>query len=183
MATIRRVTMSDARGLAEVRLRGWQVGYSGVVDDGFLEAISIDENEVRWRSIIEGQVELQQTMVAVVDDRVVGFASIGPYRSETGDDKTMETTVLAEPGTVGELYGFYVHPDSWGTGVANELHDAALEALHSAGWVTLKLSVLEGNARARHFYERHAWIADGERQELPFVGRPTEIRYQRAAGT
>ncbi len=62
---------------------GWQVGYSGIVDEGLLAAMSIDDNEVRWQAIIDGQVESQQTLVSVVDDCVVGFASIGPYRSET----------------------------------------------------------------------------------------------------
>ena len=144
-------------------MRGWQVGYEGIVGDGFLAAMSIDENEGRWQAIVDGQVELQ-TLVAVVDDRLVGFASMGPYRSEGGDDKTLETTVMAEPRTVGELYGFYVHPDSWVTGVANELHERRWRL--DATWATLTLWVLGRQRRARRFDERHGWTADGKRGPL-----------------
>ena len=37
----------------------------------------------------------------------------------------------------------------------------------------------EANARARRFYERRGWTADGERQPLPIVGQPKEVRYRR----
>ena len=182
-ATIRRATVSDARDLAVVRVRGWQVGYAVTVHEGFLAAMSIDENEVRWRAIIDGQVERHQTLVAEVDDRVVGFASIGPYRSQSDHDKTLETTVGDEPGTVGELYGFHVRPDSCGTSVANELHEAALDVLQAAGWVTLKLWVLEGNARARRFHEPHSWTADGNVRNCRLLVDRCEVRYERALGT
>jgi GNAT superfamily N-acetyltransferase len=182
MTTIRRATTADAHGLAVVRVRGWQVGYAGIIDAEFLSSMSVDENAGRWQQIIEGHVHLQQTLVAVVDDQVVGFASIGPYRSGFNDDKSIdEATVLAEPGTVGELTGFYVHPDHWGTGVANVLHEAAYNTLRADGWVSLKLWVLEANARARRFYERHGWTADGDRAPLPLPGLPIEVRYGCAA--
>ena len=59
-----------------MRVRGWQVGYEGIVDAGFLAAMSIDQNEERWREIIDARGE--QIRVAIVDGRVVGFASSGP---------------------------------------------------------------------------------------------------------
>ncbi len=178
MATIRLATTADARGLAEVRVRGWQVGYEGIVDAEFLAAMSVDQNEARWSEIIEAQGE--QIRVAIVDGRVVGFASSGPYRVESEDDKTLNTAVFAEPGSIGELYGFYVHPDSWGTGVANDLHDHAVDALRADGWVRLKLWVLADNARARRFYERHGWTADGASETLSIQGAPLEVRYEMA---
>ena len=161
-----------------MRVRGWQVGYEGIVDAGFLAAMSVDQNEERWREIIDARGE--QIRVAIVDGRVVGFASGGPYRLESGDDKTLDTTVFAEPGTIGELYGFYVHPDSWGTGVANVLHDNVIEALRTAGWVRLKLWVLADNPRARRFHERQGWAADGASETLKIPGAPIEVRYERA---
>ncbi len=174
VALIRMAKATDARGLAEVRVRGWQVGYEGIVDAGFLSAMSVDQNEERWAEIIEARGE--QIRVAIVQGRVVGFASSGPYRVESGNDKTLNTTVFAEPGSIGELYGFYVHPDSWGTGVADELHDHALNTLRADGWMRLKLWVLADNARARRFYERHGWTADGASETLSIPGAPLEVR-------
>ena len=141
-----------------------------------LAAMSVVQNEERWAEIIE--IRGEQIRVAIVDGRVVGFASSGPYRVASGDDKTLNTTVFAEPGSIGELYGFYVHPDSWGTGVANELHDRAVDALRADGWVRLKLWVLADNARARRFYERHGWTADGASETLSIPGAPIEVRYE-----
>ena len=57
MATIRLATTADARGSAEVRVRGWQVGYEGIVDAVFLAAMSVDQNEERWREIIDARGE------------------------------------------------------------------------------------------------------------------------------
>ena len=170
MAIIRMATTADARGLAEVRVRGWQVGYEGIVDAEVLSAMSVDENEGRWRQVIDARGE--QIRVATVDGRVVGFASSGAYRTTAVDSELLESL------SMGELYGFYVPPDSWGRGVANELHDHAIDAFRAEGWAGLKLWVLADNARARRFYERHGWRADGALQPLTIPGAPIEIRYE-----
>ena len=41
-----------------------------------------------------------------------------------------------------------------------------------------KLWVLADNARARRFYERHGWTADGASQALTIPGAPIEVRYE-----
>ena len=170
VALIRLAKTTDARGLAEVRVRGLQVGYEGIVDAGFLAAMSVDQNDERWRGFIDDGIE--QIRVAIVDGRVVGFASSGPYRLTAVDGE------LDAPQAIGELYGFYVHPDSWGTGVANELHDHAIDALRADGWVRLKLWVLADNARARRFYERHGCTADGASQAFDDPRRPDRGSYE-----
>ena len=84
--------MDDAHGLAAVRACGCQVGYAGIVDEGFLAAMSIDKNEERWRQVLDAHGASQTTLVAAVDDRMVRFASIGPYRSEAGDGKALDAS-------------------------------------------------------------------------------------------
>ena len=182
---IRNVRIGDEVGVAEVRVRGWQVGYAGIVDASFLDAMSMIENAERWASIIEKQGGLRRVFVAVdeLTTRIVGYSTFGPYRLETGDDKTMETTVLAEPGTVAELYGFYVHPDHWGSGVSSELMAVTLDALTDDGWQSARLWMLEANGRARRFYARHGWFPDGTKQPLAIPGDPIEIRLARALPT
>ena len=64
-----------------------------------------------------------------------------------------------------ELAALYVEPARWGTGVARALHDAALAHLRACGVAEARLWVLEGNARARRFYERGGWrLGDGSRR-------------------
>jgi GNAT superfamily N-acetyltransferase len=110
------------------------------------------------------------TLVAELGGRIIGFASVGPCRD---DD--------AEPGTQ-ELWGLYLHPDYWGAGHGHALHAHALGALRPNGsspTVEATLWVLDGNKRARRFYEQHGWSPDGS-QKTDWRGtvRLDEVRYR-----
>jgi GNAT superfamily N-acetyltransferase len=72
------------------------------------------------------------------------------------------------------LHGFYVVPERWGSGVADTLHEAALAALDCA---EVQLWVLEDNARARRFYERHGWRANGEERVVEYPPHPLDVGY------
>jgi ribosomal protein S18 acetylase RimI-like enzyme len=153
LVIVRQARSGDERDLAEVRVRGWQRGYAGILDGAFLAAMSIDDNEQRWATILEQQTGLRHTLVADIGasgSKVVGYSSFGPYRITMGYDKTLEIGELVLPGTVGEVYGFYVHPDHWGSQVANELMLATISALSDDGWPLARLWVLRDNPRARH---------------------------------
>jgi GNAT superfamily N-acetyltransferase len=75
------------------------------------------------------------------------------------------------------LNGLYVRPEAWGTGVADELHDRAVAAIRAAGHERARLWVLEENARARRFYERHGWFADGSSRVVEFPPNPIDLGY------
>jgi putative acetyltransferase len=107
----------------------------------------------RWRAALgtgEGCV--------LVAERVglpVGVAQVGPER----------------------LDGLFVLPWAWGSGVADRLHDAAVERLRGWGGGWCRLSVLEENHRARRFYERRGWRLDGRRTSTPFPPHPPMVGY------
>ena len=73
------------------------------------------------------------------------------------------------------LHGFYVVPERWGTGVASELHEAALAAVPECA--ELRLWVLEDNERARGFYEKSGWRLNGETRVVPFPPHPLDVGY------
>lgn len=75
------------------------------------------------------------------------------------------------------LEALYVLPAAWGTGQADELHGAAVAQLRRSGVEHARLWVLEGNARARRFYERHGWTADGTSRVVEFPPHPTDLGY------
>jgi GNAT superfamily N-acetyltransferase len=77
-----------------------------------------------------------------------------------------------------ELRDLYVVPAAWGTGVAGALMQAALGWIASRGADDAVLWVGEANLRARRFYEREGWAADGETRASPLG--PLEVRYRRA---
>ena len=64
--------------------------------------------------------------------------------------------------------------------MADRLHDAALERLAAEGAESVRLWVLEDNARARRFYEQRGWRVDGGERVVPFPPHPLDVSYARA---
>ena len=78
----------------------------------------------------------------------------------------------------GWLEAMYVRPRAWGSGLADELHAAAAGELRRRGTERGRLWVLEENGRARRFYERHGWQADGTNRVVEFPPHPIDLGYE-----
>ncbi len=148
--TIRAAVRDDADAIADVHIASWRAGYGHVIPESVLFA---DDFEPRRRAIwTEWRFGPAQRIIVSVDetDRVVGFATYGPER-ERGRGNTGR----------GELYAFYFHPDTWGSGAAADLMARVHERLGAEGFGEAVLWVLDDNSRARAFYERHGWSPTG----------------------
>lgn len=92
--------------------------------------------------------------------------------------------VLAGPDPaerhLGHVARLYVAPDRWAEGIGRTLHDAAVAHLSAVGYRRSTLWVLEGNARARSWYERLGWRATGERKCVHEPAGIDDLRYQLA---
>jgi ribosomal protein S18 acetylase RimI-like enzyme len=88
-------------------------------------------------------------------------------------------TPAGRAGGVGELYALYVTPAWWSAGVGRALMGSVLSALEDDGYRRVVLWVLADNARARRFYERAGFAADGGTNILTGLGGVLEIRYTR----
>lgn len=80
----------------------------------------------------------------------------------------------------GELLALYVAPEHWSTGAGRTLLAAASEKLAADGHRSLALWVLEGNSRARRFYERHGLRPTGHRRTVTLGAPVPEVRYEAA---
>ena len=69
------------------------------------------------------------------------------------------------------LHQLFVRPEAWGTDVAPSLLEQAVAAGARLLWV------MEQNARARRFYEKHGWRPDGRTRVVPFPPHPTSLGY------
>jgi GNAT superfamily N-acetyltransferase len=113
----------------------------------------------RWR----WERETHRLTVAVDGGALAGFTYLGP----------------SEQDGVAELYAIHVDPSVLGTGVGRLLMVDALPALGRLGERAV-LWVLEPNRRARRFYERGGWAADGGTRTEPIGGEPVDqLRYAR----
>ncbi len=102
------------------------------------------------------------------EDRVVGFCVVGPPRDED---------LARAPGTWFELYSIYLVPEYWGVGLGGRLWEAARSGIPSDA-SGVSLWVLEGNDRARAFYEGQGFRPDGRRETTTRAGRELpEVRY------
>jgi GNAT superfamily N-acetyltransferase len=143
--TVRRARPADARAIAEVHVRTWQAAYRHAFPAEVLDNLSVDGRETRWRERLE---EGYVIWVAETEGGIVGFSAVGPSRTEEA---------------AGELYAIYVLPEAWGSGAASELMVAAKAWFAQEGYAKAMLWVLADNPRARRFYEREGWRAEGTR--------------------
>jgi GNAT superfamily N-acetyltransferase len=151
MLEIRPITDDDIDAVAGVHVRSWQSGYAGIVPADYLaglDPVVFAERRRSWPPRSR-----TQTLVAEVDDTIVGFSMLGPYRITRAD---------LDP-QVGEVYAIYLDPERWGTGIGRQLMDATKAALTGFGFGSFRLWVLEANDRARRFYERAGMRPDGDR--------------------
>ncbi len=165
VVTIRRATVQDAPALDRLNVRLVQAAYGGQLPDGRLDGPRPEEQVAGWERGLRRDRAQDPILVAQQDDRVVGFAVVGPAQNPEG---------------AGELCAITVDPDHWGTGVGRTLLAAAQAELARLGYAEAVLWVLPDNARGRRFYELAGWTTDGTRRtsEVRGVVVP-EVRYRR----
>jgi GNAT superfamily N-acetyltransferase len=162
---VRQATSADADAIGRVQVETWRAAYAGLLPPETIDGFDVGARQALWR---EGLGRTPRpgsaTFVALVDDEVVGFATVGASRSEDG---------------AGELYAIYVDPSRWGTGAGRALIERAEASLRTSGFEHALLWVLQGNERAERFYRAAGWTHDGEKQD-DFQGATiTERRYRK----
>ena len=165
------MTLADCDRVAEIRVGGWQTAYRGIIPQSYLDAMSVAEDAERRRARFEESLRSGGTVVNLIAEtagEIVGWACHGPYRD--GEVRTGDA----------ELYAIYVDPDRFGAGTGWALIAQSVRRCTAAGHPRMYLWVLEENARARRFYERAGFRADGTKEpfEVDGVAVP-EVRYVR----
>jgi len=162
---VRPARVEDAAAIADVHVRTWQGAYAHVFGAEQLAQLDVGARAASWRHWLEEPLPHWAVFVAEEQDGpVAAFAWVGESREAAGE---------------GELYAIYALPEAWGSGAGPALMDAALAALCGLGFREAVLWVLEDNPRARRFYEREGWHADGGRREGEHLGvTAAEVRYR-----
>jgi len=166
--TIRNATIADARKIAEIHVAAWRAAYRGMMPDDYLAALSVDERCERWSKATSS---FGPAIVAVVElaAEIAGFCSFGPTRDEASSDTA-------------EIYSLNVHPERWGQGVGRLLCEHAFRQAAAREHNAMTLWVLGENDRARRFYERLGYAADGaEKIDITTIGSALhDVRYRKA---
>ena len=123
--------------MADIWHRGWHDAHPGHVPDGLTARRTLEAFHER------APLRVADTTVAEVDGEVAGFIMV------VGD----------------EVEQVYVDVAHRGSGLAGTLLDEAERQVAAGGHDVAWLAVVDGNARARRFYETRGWIDGGD---LPY---------------
>lgn len=140
---IRSAVPADALAVATVHVRAWQQGFKGLLPAEYLAKLDPAERAQRYTfGIMDGSKP--QTIVAVIADQIVGFATTGLRAGEA------------------VLHALYVAPERWSGGVGRALIAEAKKDLRRTGQREAFLWSMVGNTRADRFYTADGWVLVGE---------------------
>lgn len=163
---LRRATPADAAPLAELLTASWRVAYRGLVPDDVLQGLDVIKRTERFRNALAEGAE--ETYLAEQDDALLGFMTLRACRDED-----------LNPQTTGEIWGIYLAPSRWRSGIGTFLCRTAESILRAHGFEQVTLWVLDTNDRARRFYEAMGFRPDGAATELTYGEPRTVVRYRK----
>ncbi|MET8555394.1 GNAT family N-acetyltransferase [Streptomyces sp. NPDC004959] len=160
------MTEADLPRVMRLRARAWAVAYEGLVPAAYLDAMDpAADARARAGWFRESRDRVTDLLALGTGDALLGWACYGLPRPGEGP--------------AGELFALYAAPEHVGTGVGRRL----LDEVHARLAGPVALWVLEGNHRARRFYERSGYRAEGTRRPDDYGawGGPvlSELRYVR----
>ena len=139
---IRRAVPDDATAIAEVHVASWRTTYPGIVDQAYIDSLSVPERAEAWGRRLSADPDMfPDVLVAeAVDGGIVGFISGGAIRDSYA-------------GFDAELYAIYLLDSAQQKGVGRRLLREWAGLALASGWHAAVVRVLAGNP-ACSFYER-----------------------------
>ena len=144
VSTLRPATVADAAGIGPCHLACWQETYAGLLSPAFFAGRTPERFTANWARMLDDPATATVTL-AEVDGEVVGFAQVVASRD-------------TPPVRDEELVTLYLRAAHHGSGLGQALLDEVLADRPASLWVA------EDNPRARRFYERNGFAADGARE-------------------
>ncbi|KOG43034.1 GNAT family N-acetyltransferase [Streptomyces resistomycificus] len=166
---VRPMRFADCDRVSQIRVRGWRSAYRGLVPQSYLDALSVSADAERRRARFPHTADGVVNLVAERAGEIVGWAAHGPYRA--GETPTDDA----------ELYALYADAAHLGSGVGRALLQESVRQRSSHP--RMLLWVLKENTRARRFYERAGFHADGAEEPFEVDGVTVpEVRYVKRLG-
>lgn len=146
MPSIRKAETSDIPTIAALHIEGWKGAYGGIVDQGYLDSLTVDQRIADWTQWMgSGESEV---FVAEEEGKAAGFVVIGRTKTPPPGSSPIR------PSHSGEIYALYLHPDMWRRGIGTALIKHAARELKERKHSAVCLWVLDKNDRAKAFYEK-----------------------------
>ncbi|MEV4110712.1 GNAT family N-acetyltransferase [Nonomuraea sp. NPDC049695] len=153
---------ADGDVVGEIHAESWKAAYTGFFTPEFGDG-AVSHRRGKWHGVLaEGK---DTVLLAALDGRPLAFSYFGssPARPDSA-----------------EIFGFYGHPDGWGSGVAQALMAASLDAIREKGFERVHLWTLRDTPQSRRFYAKSGFTESGEIRDHDFGdGNPiAQVEYE-----
>ncbi len=145
MIEIRKANAEDAAAKRYIHYHSWNETYTGLIDQNYLDTRTLD------KCVALARKYPQNTYVAEVDGKIVGFSCYVESRDENLED-------------TGEIMAVYILKDYFGLGIGKKLMEACYNELKC--YSKIALCVLNTNDNAISFYEHLGFKKDGKEKKL-----------------
>lgn len=149
----------DRLAISRIYEESWKFAYKNIVPQSYLDSIPTG----RWAFCID--IDDMYNIVIIENGEYIGTSSFCKSRFSELED-------------FGEIVSVYLLPQYIGKGYGRKLIEYAVGELKSLGYRDVFLWVLEENSRARAFYEKVGFRADGGYLDTEIGGKMLrEVRY------
>ena len=152
---VRPATSEDVEAIAALHVAGYESTYRGMVPDAVIDSRPIELRRRVWGERLAAPGQREFVLVAELEGEIAGFSSGRVATAEEGGDGER----------IGCWENLYLRPDVVGSAnslkVGFALHQATLDGLAACGFDEAVNFVIEGNDRARRFFEAVGWKPDG----------------------
>jgi GNAT superfamily N-acetyltransferase len=165
---VRPARAGDPASISAIQARAWRMAYGNLLPEATLAALTPEGLLPAWqRTVAEPPSPRHAVLVAVADDIVVGFATVGP--SEDRD----------AAGTDGQLGVLAVDPIHQRAGHGSRLLSAVVDHLRNHGLTALTAWIPEGDLARTAFLTSAGMLPDGARRSYEGAGQASvaEVRF------
>lgn len=158
----------DAHELARIHVDGWRLAYGDLLDDSWFGPHAMQQRIEQWTRrltspVADGAPACPRGTTRIgrdADGTPIGFAIAGRCRDEPAPRRL-------------EVWALYIDEAWFGSGLAAALVEDVIGQQPATVWVA------EGNPRARAFYAKIGFAADGERRLEEDIDQLAAIRMVR----
>lgn len=136
---IRKGHPNDIKSIAEIKVSGWQSAYEGIIDNEYLDSMSVTEQI----EVIKNY-PLDTIFVAEDGNEILGFCRFYDYDKPVYEDKNIDC----------EIREIYVKPDIKRQGIGSRLFLYTMNYFQQKGKKKLYLGCFKDNLNARKFYDK-----------------------------
>lgn len=158
---VRKAIHTDIQKIAFINAESWKTTYRDIVDQGFLDTLTVDQQLPRAKRLVESAGIICLVAYEKKSEQIVGFICLGENREKNVDADS-------------ELQAIYILEEHQGCGIGRMLFNEGVRLLSAESKKRMIVSVFEANSLARSFYERQGGRLIGrDHVDLAGVKYPT----------